>query len=117
MSEKKVYRLYALPLTAENIALAAKERFSRATPSPEPGYVLIYSETGTPICGAVEITENEVSCLSGGDSRWLFDCNTAIIAEEIKRHEEEVVKDMAFRMEALESELRKRKEELDRKEG
>lgn len=115
MSEKKVYRLYALPLTSENIGLAAKERFSRATPSPEPGYVLIYSASVMP--DAIEITENEVSRLSGGDSRWLFDCNTAIIAEEIKRHEEEVVKDMAFRMEALESELRKRKEELDRKEG
>lgn len=109
---KKLYRLYALPLSPENIALASKERFSRATPFPIPGYVLIYSTSL--VNNAVEITEEEVSRLSSGDSRWLFDCNVAIIAEEAKKHEAEVVKDLSFQLVALENELKKRKEELEK---
>ena len=42
--DKTVYRLYALPLTANNIRAAAQERFSRATPTPAPGYVLVYTD-------------------------------------------------------------------------
>ena len=52
---KQSYKLYALPLTTENILAAANERFSRATPTPEPGYVLIYSEGQKPE-GSTEIT-------------------------------------------------------------
>ena len=111
--DKKVYRLFALPLTTQNIGIASGERFSRATPSPAPGYVLIYTTAEIP--DAVEITENEVDRLSSGDSRWLFDCNTAILAEELKNHEADVVKDLSFRMEALEEELKRRKQEIEMK--
>ena len=110
----KTYRLYALPLTGDNIALAAAERFSRATPTPEPGYVLIYTHSEPPR-GAQEINEERTALLSQADIRWLFDSNAAIVAEEIEKNKPEVLKNLSARMETLEAELKRTKEKIDRK--
>ena len=110
--EKTVYRLYALPLTSNNIKTAAQERFSRATPSPAPGYVLVYTDGEKPR-GSEEITKERVNLLSPADERWLFDSNTALIAEQIELHKPDVMAGLSQSIEALETELRKRKKELE----
>ena len=110
--EKTVYRLYAMPLTANNIRAAAQERFSRATPSPAPGYVLVYTDGEKPR-GSEEITKERVDLLSPADERWLFDSNTALIAEQIELHKPEVMKGLSESIAALETELRKKKAELE----
>ena len=111
---KTIYRLYALPLTISNIDIAAKYRFSRATPTPVPGYVLIYTDDNTPD-GAYEITEDDAKLLSAADERWLFDSNAAIIAEEIELHKPDILRGLSERVEALETELKLKKEELSEK--
>lgn len=111
---KKTYRLFALPLTISNIKIAADVRFSRATPTPEPGYVLIYTDDDRPN-GAYEITENDANLLSAADKRWLFDSNAAIIAEEIELQKPDILRGLSERVEALETELKRKKEELSEK--
>lgn len=111
---KKTYRLYAMPLTQSNIATAAAERFSRATPNPEPGYVLVYTNGEKPK-QAEEITEGRTNLLSPADMRWLFDSNAAIIAEEMERNKPEILRGMSEKIEALEAELKRRKKELETK--
>lgn len=112
--EKISYKLFALPLTATNIAVAAQERFSRATPTPEPGYVLIYTDSDAPN-GAEEITKESVGLLSAADERWLFDCNAALIAEQIELHKPDILRGISESIEALETELKKQKEDYDTK--
>lgn len=111
---KKKYRLFALPLTNQNITLAADERFSRATPNPEPGYVLIYTDGKAPD-NAEEITQERVKLLSQADERWLIDVNAALIAERIAENEPEIVRGLSESIERLEAELKRRKEEIERK--
>ena len=113
-AEKTVYRLYALPLTAENIAVAANERFSRATPTPTPGYVLVYSDGDAPP-QSEEITKERINLLSPADEQWLFDSNVAIIAEQIELHKPDVLGGLSESIAALEQELQKQKKEYERK--
>ena len=113
-NEKTVYRLYALPLSGENIAIAALERFSRATPTPAPGYVLIYTDGDSPQ-NSEEITKERVNLLSPADERWLFDSNAAIIAEQIELHKPDILCGLSDSIAALESELKKQKEDYERK--
>ena len=108
------YKLYALPLTTENIMAAANERFSRATPTPEPGYVLIYTNGEAPK-GATEITEEHADLLSTADARWLMDTGAALAAEEIEKHKPEVLKGISESIEALEEELKRKKEEISQR--
>ncbi len=111
---KKAYKLFALPLTSENIALAAKERFSRATPAPEPGYVLIYTDGNAPE-NAAEITKDRAGLLTAADERWLIDSNAVLIADQLAANETEVLRGLSEKIEALDAELKKRKEEYERK--
>lgn len=107
MAKKKVtYRLFALPLSAETVALAQKERFSRVC----AGYALIY--TNGSIKGATEIKEEQCGLLNKTESEWLFDCNMVIIAEEAKRNEKKILESLSHRVTALEAALaeEKRKE-------
>lgn len=103
---QKKYKLYALPLDAKSIEKAAKYRFSRATPNPAPGYVLIYADGRKPN-DAVEITEKTASCLSPADVQWLIDSGAAILADEIEKNKPEVLKHLSESVETLENELAK----------
>lgn len=113
-TEKTVYRLFALPLTTHNISVAAQHRFSRATPSPAPGYVLIYTDGEKPM-EATEITSERVNLLSPADERWLFDSNAALIAEQIAQRPQDFPGGIAESIDALEAALKKQKENLDKK--
>lgn len=103
---QKKYRLYALPLNANSIEKASKYRFSRATPTPAPGYVLIYTDGRKPN-ESVEIKNKDAERLSSADARWLYDSNAAIVADEIEKQKPEVLKSLSDSVEALERELEK----------
>lgn len=108
---KTTYRLYALPLTLENVETAAQFRHSRATPTPAPGYVLIYTGEGKPD-GAKEITEEQKEMLTADDARWLCDSRSTILFEEVEARLQEMKKGLPDIVEAIENELKRRKEEL-----
>lgn len=112
---KKKYALYALPLTTQNILAAAEERFSRATPTPEPGYVLIYTDGEKPQ-GSQEITADRAEMLTAADARFLLDSAAALAAEELEKHKAEALKGLSESVETLEAELRRKKEELSQGE-
>jgi len=114
--EKATYRLYARPLTAANIEAAAGERFYRATASPLPGYVLVYTERTVPK-EATEITADKADLLSPADTRWLMDCAAALAADELKKHEPEILKGLSEKMETLEQELKARKKQMNQESG
>lgn len=111
---KTVYRLYAMPPTWDAILLATKERYARATPVPEPGYVLIYTDGEKPN-GAQEITEDRRELLSDADRAWLLECGASILAEEAAKNKP-MLDALSERIEALEKELKRRKEELEKGE-
>ena len=106
--EKTSYRLYALSLNRKNMELAASERFSRVTPY----YILVYTTAEKPT-GAIEIIGEELERLSAEDSRWIFDCNIAILAEEAELRKPEVMRSLSERVERLEEELAKKRQELE----
>ena len=106
---KKTYRLYALPLTAKNIATAAERRFARVTTR----YVLIYS--AEEVDGGAEIGESEISRLTVGDADWLTDCNLILLAEDAKGREAEIAGSLEKRLDAFEQALKAEKEK--QKEG
>ena len=108
---KKAFKLYAMPLTAENVAVGSRERFCRATPTPQPGYVLVYTDADAPK-QAVEITQDSSKLLTQADVRWLFDSNAAIIAEEIELNKPQIMKRLSDSVETLETELQRKKEEI-----
>ena len=101
MDEKaRKYRLFALPFSADSVKAATGERFSRIS----SGYVLIYTDGKSPE-GSAEIDEGDISRLTRQDERWLFDCNTVIIAEETKAHETEILANVKERLDRLEDAL------------
>ena len=108
---KRTYRLYALPPTWEAIEIAMSEKYSRVTPTPAPGYVLIYTG-GNPPEGAMQITEDESERLTSADVKWLVECGANILAEEVANQTPFAVESLSERIEALETELKKKKQEL-----
>lgn len=110
-SEKIVYKLYAMPLSAKSMKEMAKARFSRATPFPDPGYILVYTD-GEPPKDSAEITKEREELLSEADKTWLNDTNRTIIAEVVERHRPDILKSLSDRMSALEAELKRRKQEM-----
>lgn len=111
---KITYRLYALPLTWESIYIAERERFSRATPTPEPGYVLIYTADKQPERSKA-ITEQQRELLTKADMTWLAECGATILAEEAARNQSKLMESLSERVTALEEELRRRKQEIKTK--
>lgn len=114
MADKKVYKLYALPTTMESVVMATHERFSRATATPAPGYVLIYTDGAQPN-GSKHITEEYKHLLTEADMRWLAECGAAILAEEAEKQDEDFMTVLSERIDALEEALKQKKAELERK--
>ena len=107
---KKTYRLFALPMTEENVAQTEMQRFCRATPR----YVLVYTDGNAPD-GSVEIGNDDLHRLTQGDKNWLTDCNFIILAQELKQNENAIATDVGKRLEALEEALKS--EKAKQKEG
>ena len=110
------YRLYALPPTWDGILAAMCERFSRATATPAPGYVLIYTDGKQPN-GSTVITEENKHLLTDEDQRWLIECGATILAEEAAKQQPILMQNLSERVEALEKELERRQREIERKGG
>lgn len=110
--EMMPYHLYALSTDRRAVKVVARERFGRVTPY----YALIYTKADKPE-GAIEISEAEAKKLSDEDERWLIDCAVAILAEEIEKHKPEIFDLLSDRINELESELKRRKEEIEHKGG
>ena len=110
-SAKRTYRLYAMPPTWEAIEIAMSEKYSRVTPTPSPGYVLIYSDGDAPK-GAQEITAEESERLTSADVKWLVECGANILAEEAAKETPYAMESISERIEALEAELKRKKQEL-----
>lgn len=110
------YRLYAAPLVEASISAAEKARFSRVTATPAPGYVLIYTDGASPK-GAMEITPDKTELLSVQDATWLVESNMRLAEERIQANSEAFLRDMSEKMTALESELKKQKEEMEKRGG
>lgn len=105
---KRVYHLYALPVTEWNLQQAYSSRFSRIVPE----YILIY-KTGKKPEGAVRIEKKDIGKLSDGDTAWLCDCFLSILGERVK---EQAPKSLEM-LEKLELELEKRQQEYLAGEG
>lgn len=100
----KKYRLYALPYTVEAVRTAERERFSRIAAD----YILIYTHRKR--ADGVEITNTEAHRLSAPERRWLYDCNTALIAEQSRRQQGEILQSLSDKIDKLEISLRKQRE-------
>ena len=96
------YRLYALEVSKDGIETAAKERFCRITPF----YILVYVSGDEAPKEGLEITQTETHRLSKQDERWLLDCNTVILAEEAKKHEADIARQMQEKLERMEEMLK-----------
>lgn len=110
------YRLYALPTTLESVVIATQERFARATATPAPGYVLIYTDGPQPE-GSHHITEEQKHLLTEADMRWLAECGATILLETAEQQEPDYMNELAERMAALEEALKQTKAELEQKGG
>lgn len=111
MSEKIKYNLFAMKTDFGNIEKASKYRFSRITES----YILIYS-TDSKIEDSLLIEDKNIEELTGDDSRWLFDCNMIIIAEETKKHKNELLEDLSKKVNELEELLEQERKKVEKKE-
>ena len=110
MSENKTYRLYALPISAENVDATAAARFGRITGS----YALIYTDGEAPD-GALCLGKEHEGRLTDNDRTWLRDCNLVIIAEAMKQDETRICGEISDELELLEQRLREEAEKLRRK--
>ena len=96
------YKLYALPTT--EIESVQKYRFSRVT----MGYILVYSDGE--VSGGKEVTEENLYRLSAADSKWIQDCNFALIFEETKKREAEMSNNLSDTINRLERILQEERE-------
>ena len=95
--KKAVFRLCAKPTTAEATAETEGKRFSRITPD----YTLVYTSGEIPK-GWLEMKEEDAARLSSEDRRWLNDCNSALIVEEVARQKPRIVRKLADLLDEIE---------------
>lgn len=100
------YKLYALPFSTEAFAMARSARFSRICAD----YLLIYASKK--LENAVEIKGDDLNQLNGAESRWLFDCNMALLAEDASNRSGDILRDMRQKLDAIAAAL-----EQERKKG
>ena len=111
--ETKLYRLYSLRPTSDNIEMASGERFHRIT----PGYILIYTQSEQPD-KSVEITIKEAAALTAYDKTWLRDCVKILLIEAVTSEpNENRVIDMLLKVEqALAAESERYRQEAEAEE-
>ena len=104
--KKAVFRLCAIPTTAEATARTEGQRFSRITAD----YTLVYTADEELPQGSLELTEADAVRLSDGDRRWLSDCNNALIAEEVARLKPKIVRKLSDLLDEIEKNLNQTEE-------
>lgn len=104
--KKAVFRLCAIPTTAEATAEIEGQRFSRITAD----YSLVYTADDPVPESWLILTEEDAGRLDSDDRRWLNDCNTCLIAEEIARQKPRIVRRLADLLEDIERNLKETEE-------
>ena len=107
------YRLFAAPVNAETIRLAAEERFSRMTAA----YILIYRKRKPRALPCVEVRGDDLNRLTERDRAWLRDSILVILTEAAAKSRNETQARMNALMDNLEAALREEQEKLRREDG
>lgn len=110
--KKAVFRLCAIPTTAEGTAAIEGQRFSRITAD----YTLIYTDDEQIPEGWVILEAGDAGRLTAEDRRWLNDCNAALIAEEAARQRPRIIRKLADLLDDIERNLAERATEGGRED-
>ncbi len=106
--EKTTWRLFVMKPDRESIKAALEARFSRVNER----YVLIYSEKPM---NAVEIGEDEVWRLNAAETEWLAGCNVQLLLEDAQKRQDEIRKNLAEKIAALEKALENQQKVQEKK--
>lgn len=96
--DSAVFRLCAIPTTAEATAEVEGQRFSRITAD----YTLIYTDDDPIPESWVILEDGDAGRLTAEDRRWLNDCNAALIAEEAARQKPRIIRRLADLLDDIE---------------
>lgn len=107
--DKKVYKLFAMPIKDTTEEAIEHYRFCRVTPL----YALVYTAGEQP-ANSAEVEENDIECLSLADRHWLLECNIELIAEDAKAREQEISAALSEKIEKLEQALEEAKKQGER---
>ena len=105
--EKAVFRLCAMPTTAEGTAALEGQRFSRITAD----YTLIYTADEQVPEDWVVLADDDAGRLTVEDRRWLNDCNAALIAEEAAKQKPRIIRCLADLLDEIERNMAENAEE------
>lgn len=103
-----MYRLFALRSTAKVLEELAEERFVRSTAR----YTLVLTEKES-FNSSVEITVANFNRLTESDKRWLSDCCSALVYEEMIAHEKDISESIGEQIKALEQALKEQREKIN----
>lgn len=104
------YRLFAAPVSTENVRRAASERFSRITAE----YILIYRKTKPKNLPCAEIRGEDTAQLTEHDRVWLKDSILVLLAEAAAKTQEQSKARMNELIGSLEDALREEQERLNK---
>ena len=102
--DSAVFRLCAMPTTAEATATIEGQRFSRITAD----YTLIYTADEKTPEEWVILSDGDAGRLTPEDRRWLNDCNAALIAEEAARQRPRIIRKLADLLDDIERNMAER---------
>ena len=95
-TENKIFRLYALSVTPENVEQAVERRFSRILPE----YILIYTDGEAP-ARSVEVTQEHLYRLTKEDQGWIMECAGYLLMERLEKEKPAVAKRLSDMIDAL----------------
>lgn len=111
-TENKIFRLYALSVTPENVEQAVQQKFSRILPE----YILIYTDGDVPE-RSVEVTQEHIHRLTKEDTSWIMECAGYLLMERLEKEKPAVAKHLSDMIDALGAALEEEREKLSRNEG
>lgn len=108
----RIFKLYALSVTPENVEQAVGSRFSRILPE----YILIYTDGAAPE-RSVEVTQENLYRLTKEDQSWIMECAGDLLMERLEKEKPAVAKRLSDMIDALGAALDEEREKLSRIEG
>lgn len=111
-TENKIFRLYALSVTPENVEQAVQQKFSRILPE----YILVYTDGEAP-ARSVEVTQEHLYRLTKEDQGWIMECAGYLLMERLEKEKPTVAKRLSDMIDALGAALEEEREKLSRNEG
>lgn len=108
-TENKIFRLYALSVTPENVEHAVQQKFSRILPD----YILIYTDGDAPE-RSVEVTQEHLYRLTKEDQGWIMECAGYLLMERLEKEKPAVAKRLSDMIDALGAALDEERAKLSR---